>query len=179
MKNVNRTFSLTTVKSYNSIVKEHTVLSHLILKEIPWFLETRILLPKDFTDHTRADMPEVPIMPHTSPAFLLWFDVLFMRPWSRCIVWRLMWGRGHSAAISHIHTLSEGSQWNAKRNWFLNNWAFRTVLAHPISMRAFWTQSVQPQKWFPRVTLARPAFWCDFSRPAIHLEHNETSGKAA
>lgn len=67
MKNVNRTFSLTTVKSYNSIVKEHTVLSHLILKEIPWFLETRILLPKDFTDHTRADMPEVPIMPHTSP----------------------------------------------------------------------------------------------------------------
>lgn len=68
------------------------------------------------------------------------------------------------------HTHSEGCQWNAKQTRFLNNWAFRTTLAHPISMCAFWTQSVQPQKRFPQVTHTLSAAWCEFSSPCHSLE---------
>lgn len=69
----------------------------------------------------------------------------------------------------HPCTHSEGCQWNAKQTWFLNNWAFWTALAHPISMCAFWTQSVQPQKWFPQVTHALSAAWCYFNSPCHSL----------
>lgn len=66
------------------------------------------------------------------------------------------------------HTRTEGCQWNAKQTRFLNNWTFWTTLAHPISMCAFWTQSVQRQ--FPQVTHTLSAAWCEFSSPCHSLE---------